>query len=78
MEQEQKLDVWLSARWLMDRDCVVCGERGWSIGDYLQLHLADEPQLVHDFLPVSCNTCGNTMFFHRRPPGQETPESPET
>jgi hypothetical protein len=63
--KEERLDLWLSERWLMDSDCGVCGERGWTIGDDLQLHLADHPNRVHDFMPVTCTTCGQTLFFHR-------------
>jgi hypothetical protein len=61
---KERLELELADRWLMDRDCAVCGEGGWTIGDYLQLQLADRPDLVHDFLPVTCNTCGNTILFH--------------
>jgi hypothetical protein len=62
--EKETLELRLAERWLMDRECAVCGEGGWGIGEYLQLHLTDHPDRVHDFLPVTCNTCGNTLFFH--------------
>ncbi len=55
----------LSGFWGRGDKCTVCNERRWSIGDALDLPLADQPAgAAYRYVPVTCGGCGNTLLFH--------------
>jgi len=54
----------LARLWTRQDKCATCGERRWSIGDAVDLPLADAPGVAYRYVPVTCAACGDTRFVH--------------
>ena len=54
----------LARLWTRRDKCALCGERRWSIGDALDLPVADAPGAAYRYVPVTCAGCGHTLFVH--------------
>jgi hypothetical protein len=54
----------LARLWTKRDKCALCGERRWSLGDAVDLPLADAPGVAYRYVPVTCAACGHTHFVH--------------
>jgi hypothetical protein len=54
----------LARLWTRRDKCTMCGERRWSIGDALELPVADAPGTAYRYVPITCAECGHTLFVH--------------
>jgi hypothetical protein len=54
----------LARLWTRHDKCGMCGERRWSIGDAVDLPLADAPGVAYRYVPVTCAACGATQLVH--------------
>lgn len=61
--------------WVEPDDCPICGSNTWGTGDLIQSQLrpplsplaqllSGPPPQVYVYVPVTCNICGYSMFFH--------------
>jgi len=60
--------------WIKPDDCPICGSNTWGTGDLIQsqlrpplsplAQLLGPTQQVYVYIPVTCNICGYSMFFH--------------
>jgi len=61
---------WMRKMWRTDPHCAVCGSANWQIGDVYELRAFRGGAFViggvpiFPVFPVTCDTCGNTLFIN--------------
>lgn len=83
----RKIDVlkaveWVNQQWKGNKQCPICDSNDWTVNDSLVevREMADYAPNILPIFTITCNVCGNTIFFNAIiagliPPYQPTPAS---
>jgi predicted nucleic-acid-binding Zn-ribbon protein len=69
-QQQQQAIQWISTNWTKSKSCPICGNVSWTVGHVLEVRpfnnggIALSQQGIFPVFPVTCTTCGYTMFFN--------------
>lgn len=62
-----KMLDWLNQNWQSPK-CPICSQNSWHIGEKPLVMKESqgflETEKFHHFIPITCNICGNTLFFN--------------
>lgn len=68
-ERDQVL-AWINDKWTHGKDCAVCGNRNWALGEYAVAPVPLAASVISTSAPtfphamVTCKTCAYSMFFN--------------